>query len=71
MAANEVIQEEEGEAVEGVPKLANLMNDRAKEVRQKVEEEEVRQELVHCLMAEVAEEREVPMMVRSRMVVCT
>jgi hypothetical protein len=71
MAANEVIQEEEEEAVEGVPKLANLVNDRAKEVRQKVEVEEVRQELVHCLMAEVAEEREVPMMVRSRMVVCT
>jgi hypothetical protein len=68
MAANEVIQEE---AVEGAPKLANLVNDRAKEVRQKGEEEEVQQELVHCLMAEVAEEREVPMMVRSRMVVCT
>jgi hypothetical protein len=68
MAANEVIQEE---AVEGAPKLANLVNDRAKEVRQKGEEEEVQQELVHCLMAEEAEEREVPMMVRSRMVVCT
>lgn len=68
MAANEVIQEE---AVEGVPKLANLLNDRAKEVRQKGEEEAVRQELAHCLMEEVAEEREVPMMVRSWMVVCT
>lgn len=68
MAANEAIQEE---AVEGVPKLANLVNDRAEAVRQRGEEEEVRQELVRCLMAEVAEEREVPMMVRSRMVVCT
>lgn len=68
MAANDAIQEE---AVEGVLKLANLLNDRAKEVRQKVEEVVVRQELAHCLMEEVAEEREVPMMVRSWIVVCT
>lgn len=57
--------------MEGVLKLANLLNDRAKEVRQKVEEVVVRQELAHCLMEEVAEEREVPMMVRSWMVVYT
>lgn len=68
MAANDAIREE---AVEGVLKLANLLNDRAKEVRQKVEEVVVRQELAHCLMEEVAEEREVPMMVRSWMVVYT
>lgn len=64
MAANDAIQE----AVDGVLKLAN---DRAKGVRPKVEEVVVRQELAHCLMEEVAEEREVPMMVRSWMVVYT
>lgn len=68
MVSSVMLQAEEAE--EAVLKIVKPATDSAGEVPQKAEEEEERQELMHCLMeeAEEAVEQEALKMVRARMV---